>query len=104
MRGLADSLARSTGCTERAPLKAMMTITIRFFAILRDRAGTSVTTMQFHEGTNIFQASEKLAERYPGIAPHLSKVAFALNEHYVSPATDLHDSDELALIPPVSGG
>jgi molybdopterin converting factor small subunit len=41
---------------------------------------------------------------YPAIHPYLAKSAFAVNEQYVSPDTELKDGDQLALIPPVSGG
>ncbi len=81
-----------------------MTITIRFFAILKDRTSTSHTTLQLPEGATISKATEQLMLKYPGIAPHLARIAYAINEHYSPTTTELHDGDELALIPPVSGG
>jgi molybdopterin converting factor small subunit len=45
-----------------------------------------------------------LAERFPSISRHLNRAAYAINRNYVSADTPLRDGDELALIPPVSGG
>jgi molybdopterin synthase sulfur carrier subunit len=81
-----------------------MTIIIKFFAILRDKTNTPEITLQLSTGATIANAIEQIAGQYPSIAPHLSKIACAVNEHYVPPTTELHDGDELALIPPVSGG
>jgi len=81
-----------------------MTITIKLFAILKDRAGTSQTKIEIPAGTGINHAVERLARQYPTIQPFLCKLAYAVNEHYMPVTTELHDGDELALIPPVSGG
>ena len=43
-------------------------------------------------------------KKIPAIADYLSRVAFAVNQTYVDRSTILHDGDELAVIPPVSGG
>ena len=45
-----------------------------------------------------------IAHRYPDTTPHLPKVAYAVNAAYAPATTVLQDNDELALIPPVSGG
>lgn len=84
--------------------RADVTITIHLFAILRDKAGTARATIELSKGTRIIEANQKLVEMYPAIHPYLAKSAFAVNEQYVSPDTELKDGDQLALIPPVSGG
>ena len=81
-----------------------MMITIQLFAILRDRAGIARTTLELPIGSRVSDAANTLAEKWPSIKPYLSKVAFAVNERYVRPETELKIGDELALIPPVSGG
>jgi molybdopterin converting factor small subunit len=45
-----------------------------------------------------------LGQRLPGIRDDLSRVAWAVNRAYAPVETELHDGDELAVIPPVSGG
>ena len=81
-----------------------MKIRVKLFAILRDRAGSSELELTLPEKSTIADASSVLAERVPAIQPHLPRVAYAVNQSYVDGATVLRDGDELALIPPVSGG
>jgi molybdopterin converting factor subunit 1 len=81
-----------------------MTVTIKLFAILRDRAGVRETTLDLVDGNRVTDAVAKLVVRYPSIEPYLSRLAYAVNEQYEPADTKLHDGDELALIPPVSGG
>jgi molybdopterin converting factor small subunit len=47
---------------------------------------------------------ETLAGRLPGLRPHLARAAAAVNLARATPDTILNDNDELALLPPVSGG
>jgi len=81
-----------------------MRITIRLFALLKDRAGTDHLTIDLAEKSTIAQAVEELRQRLPALADHLNHIAFALNRSYTQSNTPLQDGDELALIPPVSGG
>jgi molybdopterin converting factor subunit 1 len=81
-----------------------MRVRVRFFAILKDRAGTAATDLQLDEGATIQSATAQLSKQFPPISDFLPRVAFAVNQQYVPPTTPLHDGDELALIPPVSGG
>ena len=82
----------------------MMTVTVKLFALLRDRAGTGETSLDVPPGTTVADAVGQLAERYPATAAMLARSAVAVNREYVPRSTELHDGDELALIPPVSGG
>jgi len=81
-----------------------MRITVRFFAVLRDAARTDQTSLDLRDGTTVSSAVEVVGERLPNLRPLLPRVAFAVNRAYVKPDTVLSDGDELALIPPVSGG
>ena len=81
-----------------------MTITVKLFAILRDRAGTSELTLDLPRGSAASVALESIASRYPALRDHLPRAALAINREYVPRDTALSDGDELALIPPVSGG
>ena len=80
-----------------------MQIRMKLFAILRDRAGISELTLEVPTGTTARQAADKLAKDRP-IHEFLPRVAYAVNMSYVPPDTTLNEGDELALIPPVSGG
>jgi molybdopterin converting factor subunit 1 len=81
-----------------------MRITIRLFALLKDRAGTDHVELNLPEKSTIAHAVEQLRGRIPALADHLNHIAFALNRSYTQSNTPLQDGDELALIPPVSGG
>ncbi|QOV89982.1 molybdopterin converting factor subunit 1 [Humisphaera borealis] len=81
-----------------------MTITVQFFALLRDRAGVGETKVSLPDGMTVEQAVDRLTAQFPAIVGAVSRIAFAVNREYADGQTILHDGDELALIPPVSGG
>ena len=81
-----------------------MTIRVRLFAILRDRSGLSDFHLELPPGATVAQAKEPLLRRLPALADLIDRCSFAVNQTYVKTDTPLHDGDELALIPPVSGG
>jgi molybdopterin converting factor subunit 1 len=81
-----------------------VTITVKLFAVLRDAAGTPEVALPLPDGSTAADAGRALAERFPAIAPRLGAVAYAVNREYAPAATVLKAGDELALIPPVSGG
>jgi molybdopterin synthase catalytic subunit len=81
-----------------------MHVVVRFFAILKERAGVSETSLELPPGSSIAAAVDTLAERFPAIRSDLPRAALAVNRSYAKPDTTLSDGDELALIPPVSGG
>lgn len=82
----------------------MPKVTVLFFARLSDIAGTRRTELEIGEGLTAGDAYALLAERHPAIAALSDTVMFAVNAEYVSRGHPLSPGDELALIPPVSGG
>jgi molybdopterin converting factor subunit 1 len=81
-----------------------MQVTVKFFAILRDLAGTAEISGEFASGLTVAQAVQDLRRQVPKLNQSPSKIAYAVNEQFVSQDTPLQDGDVLALIPPVSGG
>ena len=81
-----------------------MRIRVRLFAIQRELAGTREVPLELADGGSVEDAWRALIERYPALAPGRSFVRFARNADYAEPGTLLSDGDELAVIPPVSGG
>jgi molybdopterin converting factor subunit 1 len=81
-----------------------MRVTVKLFAVLRERAGVSDLSIELAEGETVATAVDHVARRLPQIAELLSRVAFAVNCEYVAKTAALSDGDELAAIPPVSGG
>lgn len=81
-----------------------MRIHVKLFAILRERAGTAEFDLELNEGESVADAREHIAAAHPSLRTLLESTAFAVNMHYVPATVELNDGDELALIPPVSGG
>ena len=79
-----------------------MTVRLLFFAYLRERCGVRETTMQLPEGATVNDVWRGLIARYEALPAEPPR--FAVNRVYVDKGHPLHDNDELALIPPVSGG
>ena len=79
-----------------------MTVRVLFFAYLRERCGVREVTMQLPEGATVEDLWRGLVARYDRLLPEAPR--FAVNRLYVDKEHPLHDNDELALIPPVSGG
>ena len=82
----------------------MMQIRVKLFAILKDAAGAGELTLELPESATVESARNALLARLPALRSYLPRVAFAVNREYVKPDIELHPDDELALIPPVSGG
>ncbi len=76
-----------------------MQIRVRLFAGLRERAGVDVLELELPDGATVADALERLRP----VAGDL-QVVMAVNREYADAADSLHADDELALIPPVSGG
>lgn len=81
-----------------------MHVTTRFFAIHRDIVGTSSLQFQIEDGATVAAVWSRLGEQYPELVPATRSLMYAVNQVYADPETALHDGDEVAFIPPVSGG
>jgi molybdopterin converting factor subunit 1 len=81
-----------------------MTIKIKLFAILRDKAGVAELPLNLPDHSTVAQAMTQLAHQLPTLALHLPRCAAAVNLERATPETILKNNDELALLPPVSGG
>jgi molybdopterin synthase catalytic subunit/molybdopterin converting factor small subunit len=82
-----------------------MTVSVRLFSLLRERAGCDRVELQLDEGATVADALAALA-RLPALSDVLGRlpVQLAVNRDYATASTPLAEEDELALIPPLSGG
>jgi molybdopterin synthase catalytic subunit len=82
-----------------------MTVTVRLFAILRERAGRDSVEIELPEGATVGDAFERLAAA-PGLGELVERMPLrmAVNREYVDAGAAIAPGDELALIPPISGG
>mgnify|MGYP001464341441 CR=1 FL=1 len=81
-----------------------MDVTIRLFAGLREKAGTSKLTLSVPKGTNVQQLLSLVQAEKLELEGATKGVLVAVNHEYASADTVITESDDLALIPPVSGG
>ena len=81
---------------------ASMRVYVRLFASYREAAGTNRLETSLPAGACVADLLQTLSEQVPSLTRARGMVA--VNQAYVTPEVLLHDGDEVALIPPVSGG
>lgn len=79
-------------------------VRVRLFAIQRELAGRREVALELPTGADIETAWAAIVERFPALAPGRPAIRFARNGDYADASEPLADGDELAFIPPVSGG
>ncbi len=82
----------------------MPNVRVLLFARLSELAGTRETEIELGEGLTVADAYDLLSRRYPHISKLGANIMYAVNSEYATPSRALRPGDELALIPPVSGG
>ena len=82
----------------------MITITVTFFGPAKDFAGEADVELELPEGATIATLRRVLSEKYSRLGDALPTIRLALNEEFVTDEARLKPDDEVALIPPVSGG
>lgn len=80
-----------------------MKLNILLFGITKDIVGKSKLTYEVPDQATVPDLLESLKKTYPALQD-VSSVMVAVNNEYGQKSQTLHESDEIALIPPVSGG
>ena len=81
-----------------------MRVQVVFFGILKDLVGGSERQLELPAGATAEDLWAALQAQTPELARFQKSVAVAVNQHYSEPGALLHEGDEVALLPPVSGG
>ena len=81
-----------------------MRVTIRLFGRLHDLAGASVLEREIEAPATAAGVWQMLAADTPAIAPYSQSVSIAVNADFARMTTRLEAGDEVAFLPPVSGG
>ena len=81
-----------------------MRVTVRLFARLRDIAGVAELTRDLGDGATIGAVWRELAGEFPELARYDRSISTAVNADYAPMDRVLSDGDEVAFLPPVSGG
>ena len=81
-----------------------MRVTVRLFARLRDIAGTAELARDLPPGATIGDVWRQLAREFPELASYERSISSAINADYARMDQAIGDGDEIAFLPPVSGG
>ena len=81
-----------------------MRVTVRLFARLRDIAGAAELARDIAPGATIGSVWRQLTSEFPALGPYERAISSAVNADYARMDTELRDGDEVAFLPPVSGG
>lgn len=81
-----------------------MLITVHLFARLREIAGSTGFQRTVPDGATARTVWDQLAVEFPALADYATAVSCAVNEEYARLTATLKDGDEVAFLPPVSGG
>jgi MoaE-MoaD fusion protein len=79
-------------------------VRVRLFATLREVSGTAEIGLELHQPTTVESCWRRLCELHPGLSEWRDSVRPALNLEYVDWAAEVSPGDEIAFLPPVSGG
>jgi molybdopterin converting factor subunit 1 len=81
-----------------------MRVTVRLFARLRELVGAGELERDVAEGATVQSVWELLTHEFPTVAPYSASMSCAVNADYARMTTPLSEGDEVAFLPPVSGG
>jgi molybdopterin converting factor subunit 1 len=79
-------------------------VTVKLFARLRDIAGTPELVRDVEDGATVRALWDRLAAEFPEMASYERSISVAVNADYARRDQRLTDGDEVAFLPPVSGG
>jgi molybdopterin converting factor subunit 1 len=81
-----------------------MRVHVLYFGIVRERIGLREEDVELSTGSTVADLAAVLSARHGDLAAGVATLRLAVNLEYVGPETVLRDDDEVAVIPPVSGG
>jgi molybdopterin converting factor subunit 1 len=81
-----------------------MRVTVRLFARLRDIVGSGELHRDCRPGATAQDVWDALAAEHQELAPYAAVSSCAVNQEYARFTSPVHDGDEIAFLPPVSGG
>jgi molybdopterin converting factor subunit 1 len=87
-----------------APVFQTIRVKVLFFGRLKEVAGRSEDALEVSEAATIEQLFALCVERHPELAKFRSSLVASLNQEFAAWDTPLHSGDEVAFLPPVSGG
>ena len=81
-----------------------MRVTVRLFARLRDIAGSAELSREISADASVGSVWRSLVAEFPDLAAYQKSMSSAVNADYARMDDAVHDGDDVAFLPPVSGG
>jgi len=81
-----------------------MRVRVLFFGMLKELVGKPTDTLELPEGARVRDLLAHYEGQIPQLRPSMASLAVAVNQQYSTVTTEVRDGDEVALLPPVSGG
>jgi len=81
-----------------------MRVRVRLFSTYREIVGAGDVAWTANSGTTLTDFLDAFLRRHPRLTPHRDTMLLAVNQAFAAPSTVLREGDEVALLPPVSGG
>src|SRR5579883_640909 len=81
-----------------------MRVRVLFFGMLKDLVGSPADESEFFDGATLATVFERYAEKFPRLRELASSIVIARNQQFADNSTVITDGDEIAFLPPVSGG
>jgi MoaE-MoaD fusion protein len=97
------TIIRGNGASVRDTLRSMR-VRVLFFGVLKEIAGKSADEIDVRDGASVRDVLLHYQSQIPQLQASLSSIALAVNQQYAGADTKLKANDEIALLPPVSGG
>jgi molybdopterin synthase catalytic subunit len=79
-------------------------VKVLFFGVLKDIAGQAEDQLDLEDGATLGRVFDHYSTRFPRMREMAGSILLARNQEFASPATQLAGGDEIAFLPPVSGG
>jgi molybdopterin converting factor subunit 1 len=81
-----------------------MKVRTKFFAAIKDIVGTPEVELELPDGTTAGELFQRYCRQHTPLSRYANNTMISVNLEFVPPETPLHEGDEIAFIPPVSGG
>ncbi len=85
-------------------MNSRMKVTVKLFARFREAAGIGKTELEMGDGATVDDLLTRLHARYTRLSDVQTSMIISVNQQFVPADSQLHDGDEVAIFPPVSGG
>ena len=79
-------------------------VRVRFFARLREQAGTEIEVLEVEPGSSLGAVYDAMRRKHPRLEADMKAVRGAINQEFADWTATVSNGDEVAFIPPVSGG